>query len=397
RAHGPRNGDSKRIELAEPIPGTTGRWATRQLDVSRVGLPTPETDAPVCVAVPNAKSRLRVKGVENTVYSMGLPRNSFVDTGDGLAISAPELLFVEMAAELPSLEHLLLGMELLGTYTLDAVDPSGSKPKYGIAPATTIAALTSFVESAKGVVGLTRARRTLTRLVEGAWSPAEALIAALAVMPVTEDGYAMGPLSMNQRVETKSTAAHAASRVPDIVFEGSQVALNYDGEEHFALRDVADAVSDVVAYPGVAVPAKRLDYAIAQARARVVADKRRDRDLMVAGMTVLPVTREDLYEPGGLDFVMLQVMQLLEAQSGRDFSLQRMLLTLPYTRQHRQNRIWSLLPGPKQNQAREWLAKQEEPIPLPPASSAAIITFDRDGNIAEIREVPPETMPEVTQ
>ena len=152
RAHEPRKLMGDRRELSAPDPGATGRWSARLIDLSLFGLPgelanwrasgskssNPSADGragaatspssqssggTVCVAVPCAKDRLRVKGVENTVYSMGLPRNSFIDLGEGLATSSPELLFVEMAAELPPFEHMLLGMELIGGYALDAADP----------------------------------------------------------------------------------------------------------------------------------------------------------------------------------------------------------------------------------------------------------------------------------
>lgn len=344
----------------------------------------------VYVAVPSAKDRLRVKGVENTVYSMGLPRNSFIDLGDGLAVSSPELLFVEMAAELPPFEHMLLGMELIGAYALDAVDPDNGPVRYDVKPATTIADLTSFAESARGIVGLNRAKRTLHRLVENAWSPAEALIAALLVMPLREDGYAMGPIIMNPRVDAGDMAMSASSRVPDIVFAGSNVGLNYDGEGHFGLNEVVKAVGDVAADPGSFDKQRRLDRVIEDARAGVVSDKRRDRDLLTAGMSVLPVTKEDLYEQGGLDFVVLQAIDLLERQTGRDLSLQRRLICLPYSRRHRQHRIWSLLAGQQREKSLAWLREQEKPVALPPASAAAVITFDGEGNVVDIEPASPD-------
>ena len=266
RAGGKADWTSKRVELIEPDPGKAGRWSAHLFDLSRFGLPsTPSWETPMHVAVPHAKHRLRVKDVESTVYSSGLPREAFVDVGEGLSIAGPELLFVEMAVELSPIEHLLLGMELLGTFALDAVDPQDNAACCGISPATTLAKLACFMENAHGVKGLARARKTLNKLVENAWSPAEALIAALMVLPAEDDGYAMGPIALSGCVSADGTPGQASWRIPDIVFIGSSVGLSYDGGERLGVQETRKVADAAAVNPETLEPARRLDRVIEDA------------------------------------------------------------------------------------------------------------------------------------
>ena len=76
-----------------------------------------------------------------------------------------------------------------------------------------------------------------------------------------------------------------------------------------------------------------------------MADKRRDRDLLVQGLSVLPVTKEDLLERGGLDRVMLQAMSIIERLGQGDYTRQKQALRRKKLAEERQKLIWSLLPG----------------------------------------------------
>ena len=88
-----------------------------------------------------------------------------------------------------------------------------------------------------------------------------------------------------------------------------------------------------------------LARAVREVRAKVVDDIRRNRELAAAGYTVFPVVKEDLYEDGGLDHVMLQVIEVLEKRDGRDMDVRRCMLGVGRAREQRQELLWSLLPG----------------------------------------------------
>ena len=130
-----------------------------------------------------------------------------------------------------------------------------------------------------------QSREALPYLLGNAWSPIEAIIAQMIVLNPCESGYGLGEIELNRRVG----AAKKGSRVPDILFAGTHVGLNYDGGVHFGLEDVVAAAG---------TEGERA--AIAAARAKIVGDKRRDRELLANGYAVLPVTSEDLSSPAAL-------------------------------------------------------------------------------------------------
>ena len=53
-------------------------------------------------------------------------------------------------------------------------------------------------------------------------------------------------------------------------------------------------------------------------REKAVDDVRRNRELAADGLTVFPITKEDLREKGGLDRVMRQVVESIERTSSLD-------------------------------------------------------------------------------
>ncbi len=321
----------RRIDLPTPDPAPAKRWTARCLDLGFLGIDTSSLDParPIHVAVPSASKRIRTTGVDCTTYSK-LPAGSFVDVGNGVALACPELVFAQIGAHTRPEVQLLLGYEFCGGFSRDARSPRDGDVTFGVAPLTTPQKIAAFLDACKYVPGADGARDFLPYLRANAWSPTEALVAALAVMDCTDFGYGLGDVVLNQRV----LVGEGATRVPDILFAGTRVGLNYDGAVHFGLQDVVAAAGT-----------DREREAVAQARGRIVGDKRRSRDLLAAGFTVLPITSEDLYEKGGLDAVMLQVMDLIEAQTGKDFSEQRAFLSRPGIAKRRQRLIWSLLPG----------------------------------------------------
>ena len=314
------------------------------------------TRHPLEVLVPDKSARLQAKGTKSTFRLGDYPPGTFVDVGNGIAISGPELLFVELARVMDPAIHLLLGMELCGCFSRDALDPRNGAVAYGLEPATNVDALRSFAQEAHWIRGAERALATIDRIVENAWSPMEAIIAALAVLSRSELGYDLWPIVLNPRKELGerlSRLSDADSRVPDIMFAGTSVGLNYDGEDHFRLGEIARAAAHAEREPGNAARIRELDEALADARARIVADKRRDRDLMALGLTVFSVTKEDLEERGGFDRVMGQVVEAIEREGSRRLTWHRAAAENALLAQARQDFIWSLMPGQSGAAARE--------------------------------------------
>lgn len=342
---------ARRCDMIAPSPHPQRRWSKGQIacQLSAVGLSgLMAGKRRVNVIVPTRDLRVQSKAVSNTVYSGPLPENSFIDLGNGIAMSCPELLFIELANVMEPAIHLLVGMELCGCFSRSAENPRTGDAVYGIEPVTTVSRIREYAERAKNVRGSSRAIEAI-ELIEGqAWSPMEALIAALAILPVDKLGLDLGRIRLNPRKELGerlSRLSTAASRVPDIMFMGTNVGINYDGEDHFRLDGIARAAVALDRDPGSTDRARELADAFAEARERIVSDKRRDRDLMSLGLTVFPVAKEDLLEPGGFDRVMGQVVAAIERTENRDLITQRMVLANERLAAARYALMRSLMPG----------------------------------------------------
>lgn len=301
----------------------------------------------VDVAVPSAASRLKTSLARNTVYRTGLPANAFLNVGDGVYISSPELLFVELAPVMSAIAHLMLGFELCGTFSRDPKDPRDGDVTFRVPPVTSVEKIAMFLENAHDIVGMDRARETLSRLSDNAWSPTEAVIATMARLPVYEMGYGCDELTLNKRVKLNAPSTTAASRVPDILFGTTKVGINYDGDDHLDLTSIEKAARRAQENPSSTAEERALWKAKQAVRAKVVDDLRRNRDLGSKGYTVFPVTKEDLYEEGGLDAVMFQVYEAIEHFTGQSMREKERYLTNRAMARRRQEIIWALLPGEK--------------------------------------------------
>lgn len=347
KTHGLR---AKRCNLLGPDIAPRKRFTRSCLDLSRFGLDASDKNAPVDIAVPTNESRVRFAGAHSTIYGSQrtLPSRSFLNVGDGTAISCPELLFVEMATELELPQLVMLGFELCGSFSRDPVDPLEGATTYNVKPATTVEKIKTFLDKAKWLRGAEQAMRAVGMVADNAWAPSEAVIAAAANLPFDECGYGMGPCVLNQRVvfaDELAATTDKPSRVPDILFGDTRVGINYDGLVHLDLESIANAGIELGLDPGSSSMQKQLDEAVRQVRAKVVDDIHRNRELAAAGFLVVPVTKEDLDKPGGLDHVMLQVLFLIEQATGESTARERNLIEVELLRARRQEVVWSLMPG----------------------------------------------------
>ena len=393
---------SLRTGLSAPVFAEGKRWSAKRLSAALArfeGLCPFPAKRPLDIAVPAKDKRLRISGIKNHVYGHPLPKNAFIDLGCGVSVAGPELLFVEMGAFMQPAVQLMLGLELCGRFSRDPMDPRDGEVSFNIEPATTPEAILSYVGACRGMAGLRQTRELAPLVCAGAWSPTESLIAALALLPYHHLGYNMAPLTLNPRVRVSdpcmdadssavpvdihTNAAH--SRVPDILFGKTGVGLNYDGGVHLELEQIAhvaaeaslataetpsatakvprahkvdSSVSRSTGEPcasDMVVASQAVQAAIRQVRDKYVDDRRRDRDLWSQGLAVLPVTREDLYQKGGLDTLMMRVIDTIEHLAKRRDTARFEVPASPALARMRQRLIWMLLPGARGRQlAREY-------------------------------------------
>lgn len=338
-------------ELRDPDPSPHERWTRRALSEALPQIPAIEGgmgERPVSICLSDPARRLGSRLIENTVYRLPMPRGSFLDLGNGVAMSSPELLFVELANCLRAAEHLLLGFELCGSFGRDARDPRGGEVAFGLPPLTSVAKLRAYLGSLGRVNGKARARRTLRLLGDNAWSPMEATVVTMMSLQLEEHGYGLGRCILNPRVPTPESlvgSAACASRVPDILVAGTHVGVNYDGEGHLNLGSIVDAAFELGRNPGSGNADRELARAVADVRAKALDDARRNRELLADGYFVFQVMKEDLYDDGGLDGVMMQLLEALRVREKRDTrELQRLLQQRAAARERRAL-LSRLMPG----------------------------------------------------
>ena len=336
----------ERTDLMPPTPGNGRvRFTPSLLDGLSIGGWAVPRDRALEVAVPSRGRRVQMEGLSSTVFASSIPSASFISLGDGFQLSCPELLFIEMAQVMPFTNLLLFGYELCGSYSRDPLDPHDGSVSYWVPPATSIEQIGSYLERCHNLRGMSAAREALEFICDNAWSPMEALVAALASIPPEMLGYGLGPLTLNKRVPVSEASNAAENRIPDIVFGDGNAGLNYDGGGHLDLGSIASAAFETASRPYEGGAAEVLESAVDSVRRKYVDDRRRDRELVASGHPTLVVTHEDLVERRGLDRVMSLVMDMLEQGGENKLARQRTALDTNLLVRERQDLIWSMLPG----------------------------------------------------
>ena len=348
---------SSRKSLLAPTPEPYARWTVHRLGnaLATAGVDPADLRGKFQVMVPEQNTRIRSKAARNTIYTHGLPANTVIEVADGVQISCPELLFIELGTIMSPVVQLLVGLELCGRFSRCGTDPRNGSVTFGVKPVTTAKKIRAYLANANNVAGLEQSLRVAEWLMDEAWSPQESIVDALARMPLHELGYELGELRLNPRVVAGGDAellVAKRSRVPDTLVVGTAVGFNYDGGPHFGEDSDADAEPNFQ---------QNSTTAIGPLRAAIVADKCRDRDLLVQGLSVLPVTKEDLLERGGLDRVMLQAMSIIERLGQGDYTRQKQALRRKKLAEERQKLIWSLLPGTRGRVLSRELAEDHMP------------------------------------
>ena len=258
-------------------------------------------------------------------------------TGPHFLELAPETYVCNAAFTLTQLTEQLslpqlisLATELEGSYALGPFGIAGEQASFGINP---------FVSKDMLLLQLcqlpqSRATRLATRATilsrPNAWSPQETVLATMIMLSPEEGGYGLGPVTLNPRIQSSGGSPMSrSSRVPDIVFADTPLALNYDGSDHLSLIELERATLGLGADPGSSRMAAVVEQLRRQVREKYVDDRRRDRDLLVAGLEVPVVTNEDISGIDALDLLMAQLINRLERLSYRRFDAQGAALEDP--------------------------------------------------------------------
>lgn len=218
-------------------------------------------------------------------WSAPLPIAQLVSVGaDALALG-PELFLLEMARWVDELDLLLLCHELCGGYRIDRGCPGGFAAR---PPLTSVRALERCVERNAGVLGAKRLRRVLPFVGEGSESPMETALALIVGLPISRGGLGIPRPVHNYRLDPGRRLRGVAEKGHyrcDLYWPDRCVAVEYDGE---------------------------LSHTGAE---RIAADARRRAALQAMGVTVVSVTRDQLYHPASFQRLARVLRRVLRVRS----------------------------------------------------------------------------------
>ncbi|WP_460364210.1 endonuclease domain-containing protein [Actinocorallia lasiicapitis] len=202
------------------------------------GIPVPERDRAVHVAIPKAADTVpRWRGLE--VHQFDVPADQRT-SHHGWPVVGPERLFLELAARLPQRDLIVAGDQLL---------------RHAL---TTEPALAAFLFRSTGLRGVARARLALPLLSPLADSPPETHLRLLLL----EAG--LPAPAVNEPVRDPKMPWLILAR-PDLSYPHAKVAIEYEGTHH------------------------------QQDRAQYLHDIHRDEALTTLGWQVIRITKEQLY------------------------------------------------------------------------------------------------------
>lgn len=322
-----------------PLPDSAprARWTPGSIPLEPLGLDEPPSrERPLSVVVPSRESRLQASFFSCSVHLGLAEERSFVELGEGLFIPCPELLFLELAEVMEPEPLALVGYELCGSFSRDPASPRFGQVTYDLPPVTTVEKIARYLQSHGRVPGCHLAREVIGCVRDNAWSVPESVVALMVRMPAALLGYGMGDILLNAREPNASELVALGcreSRVPDMEFVGTCLGFNYDGGGHLDLESIARAAETGESW-----------RAVRAVREKYVDDLRRNRELAASGHIVLPITREDLFAPRGLDAAILEGARVLERFDGADVREVRAAISSERLSMMRQRLVWSLLP-----------------------------------------------------
>jgi len=324
RAEGVNVAEMSSTAVAIPSTWVGKRWTMREFDPSHWRWPQPTKNEPLHVLVPKDARHIRMSTVKTHVLWSGNASAAALWVDSHASIVRPEILFLQMAEELPLPSLVMLGYELCGNFSRDAVNPINGYATLEIPTATSVEKLAGYLSECAGARGVAKARKALDYVSDNALSPMEALLGMMYSLPPDESGYGMGTVTLNERVSVgkPDESDRMRARYPDLSFSFAPVGINYDGEDHLDLAGLVRAARVAAVAEGEerTKAEDSLRMKMNAVREKVVDDNRRNRQLAASGRIVFPVTKEDVCGWGNLDELTRQILQCAQSVFGADVS-----------------------------------------------------------------------------
>ena len=208
-------------------------WPDRARKGRAAKRPVP-TGPAIHVLVPGKLDSNRLEGFERHCWTSRIPEHSFCRLDGDVYLSLPEFSFLQLAGVLNMQQLVLVGYWLCSSYRLNGTDLPLT-----VDPITTVAKLEEYLAGATGCYGASKACQALRWIVDGARSPLEADVAALASLPVRLGGYGLPRPAINYQIKASDFDAETLDRDDrtyfeiDLYWKGKRVGLEYDGAIHY--------------------------------------------------------------------------------------------------------------------------------------------------------------------
>ncbi|MCL2807589.1 MAG: endonuclease domain-containing protein [Coriobacteriia bacterium] len=255
----------KKVLLPEKPPTTK--------QVKQIGL-----TQPVHVMFRKANTRWVSQTMRQHVFSSEVAAGCFIKVKSDLAVSSPEYCFLQMAGTLSLIKLIELSYELCGGYSLPNKNELNPPERgfYQRNPLASSKSLCTFVERMTGHKGRQKANRALRCLQADSASPMETRLTMLLTLPYQLGGFGLSAPTLNSRVYPEGGAkkvSHKSSYVCDLFWSEKMLAVEYDSEQHHS------------------------------STTKIFEDAKRRNALNRMGITVVTVTKQQLYNSAELEKV----------------------------------------------------------------------------------------------
>lgn len=228
---------------------------------------------------PAADKRQRHDLVSCRVWSSRIPIRSFAKVSAKVSVSSPEFTFLQLARDLDLISLIQIGFELCGSYSINPNHPKGFHARPQV---TSTAKLASYLESAQGAPGTNKAMQAARFVIDNSASPAETKLAMFLTLPTRYGGFGLPKPELNRTVITSTELNHTlGNRICDLVWEQANLAIEYDSDAEHALSH------------------------------KIHADSVRRNELVTEGITVITVTKRQLYNLIELRKIVEQISPML--------------------------------------------------------------------------------------
>ena len=226
-----------------------------------------------------------------------LPEQSFMHISDDVFVASPELLFVLEANRLDLIETILLGFEICGRYSappaslatrLEKISRKAAKEFaergfFDRPPLTNTRKIGAFLEKLEGIHGIRTAAAALPHIIDGSASPMESIAAMLLCLPFRYGGFGIEQPIMNARVDMTGKIASLSaveSYECDMLWPKANLVVEYDSElEHTSKQ-------------------------------RIAKDSRKRTELLSQNLTVITLTKHQIYHAPSMEIVAREVARL---------------------------------------------------------------------------------------